>query len=707
MITRLLLKNFRQYRGTHEVVFQPGLNLIQGSNDAGKSTLFHAICFALFNYTPVLGAATQPLITQGELFTEVIVEFTALATGELYRLTRRREGGRRGSTQFSLEKRVGDHWETVVSTAKGSKEIDLRRELLGILKFDKRAFLNAVYSQQKEFVRLVRGGVEVKKEIDALLGMTIASNAALCFKELSKEVDEKIAKEESLRKLLDEQVKTRNTYIDSIRRQAQEIMEVRSKLAEAGLKLASVKKVHDEILTVKRSIDGLKAAITQMEKAFLRLQQAKEGLEGFIEEYGSKESLLTLLKSEQDRFHATEEELKRVEGEISRLRSALDGFRKSLGYVEQTLKERLDVSSKTTCPKCGQPVDPLIVRAEVEKLEKQWKDLKNELDKGLEEERKLEAKRRSLVEAKQAISERLSSLRRDVENIEKLEGEVKRYQVEFEALKAGLEDRVKEVEEVRAKASFKLMNYKPQIASPLLKAPPRDVDLLESAYKRIEEEVIREKGVWEERLNSSRRSLESKLNEQRSNIKLLKDLLGRIKETQAELAKIGRYKVAKEGFMRIQLAYRELEEALKSQLLNLLAIKTYFWYTRLVGEAKYVGLRINPESYELEVQPLGFPEPQPVKSFSGGGIETVFALAMRFALAEILGLRDFLLFDEPTDAADTKNRDAIVNVMHEASQFFNQILLITHHGVGVEVAAHVINVSYDSARKSSLIEVEA
>lgn len=707
MITRLLLKNFKQYRGSHEVLFKPGLNLIQGSNDAGKSTLFHAICFAFFNYTPVLGSATQPLITQGEPFTEVTVEFTAPATGELYRLTRRRESGRRGFTQFSLEKRVKDRWEMVVSTAKGSKEIDLRRELFGILRFDKRAFLNAVYSQQKEFIKLVRGGVDVKREIDALLGMTIASSASLCFKEVSREVSEKIAKEEGLKKLLDEQIRTRNAYVAAIRKQALEVAELRVKLAEAESRLASVKEIYDEALAVKRSIDRLEAAVTQRREAALRLQQAKEGLEGFVEEYGSKESLLALLKSEQERLHTTKGELEKVEGEIRRLRSALDELKRSIGYVEQTLKERLDVSGKTTCPKCGQPVDPSVIRSEVERLEKRWKDLKSELDKRLGEERELEARRRSLIEASQAISERLSSLRRDVDAVKKLEDEVERYQSKLKELDAELEERVKEVEGVKAKASLKLMSYKPQLASALLEAPLKDVEPLESVYRKVEREVIGEKGVWEERLNSLKRSLEGKLSEQLSNIKLLKDLLRRIGETRAELAKIGRYKAAQEDFAKIQLTYRELEEALRSELLNLLAIKTYFWYTRLVGEAKYVGLRINPESYELEAQPLGFPDPQPVKSFSGGGIETVFALAMRFALAEILGLRDFLLFDEPTDAADTRNRDAIVSVMHEASNVFNQILLVTHHGIGIEVAAHVINVSYDSARRSSVVEVQA
>ncbi len=47
MITKLRLKGFRQYRD-QTVEFRSGLNLITGPNNAGKSTLFYALEYALF-----------------------------------------------------------------------------------------------------------------------------------------------------------------------------------------------------------------------------------------------------------------------------------------------------------------------------------------------------------------------------------------------------------------------------------------------------------------------------------------------------------------------------------------------------------------------------------------------------------------------------------------------------------------------------------
>jgi exonuclease SbcC len=49
---KLTMKNFGPYQGTHTIDFQPlgqnGLYLITGPTGSGKSTIFDAICFALY-----------------------------------------------------------------------------------------------------------------------------------------------------------------------------------------------------------------------------------------------------------------------------------------------------------------------------------------------------------------------------------------------------------------------------------------------------------------------------------------------------------------------------------------------------------------------------------------------------------------------------------------------------------------------------------
>ena len=47
MIERLRLRNFRRFQDI-PCAFQPGVNLIEGRNNAGKTTLLYAIEYAFF-----------------------------------------------------------------------------------------------------------------------------------------------------------------------------------------------------------------------------------------------------------------------------------------------------------------------------------------------------------------------------------------------------------------------------------------------------------------------------------------------------------------------------------------------------------------------------------------------------------------------------------------------------------------------------------
>ena len=122
-----------------------------------------------------------------------------------------------------------------------------------------------------------------------------------------------------------------------------------------------------------------------------------------------------------------------------------------------------------------------------------------------------------------------------------------------------------------------------------------------------------------------------------------------------------------------------------------------------IREKKYTMIGFDPDNYSLLAKPLGFDDLVPVKEYSGGGHETVFSLALRLALSQTAGNRDFMLFDEPTDATDTYNRDQIIEALMKASQSFNQILLITHHGLGREYTVNTITIEFDPDAGSSKV----
>lgn len=83
-----------------------------------------------------------------------------------------------------------------------------------------------------------------------------------------------------------------------------------------------------------------------------------------------------------------------------------------------------------------------------------------------------------------------------------------------------------------------------------------------------------------------------------------------------------------------------------------------------------------------------------ISDYQGGGQRTLTALAYQLALAEMTGT-DFLMIDEPTDATDSDNRENLLEIIQNAVKQFNQILLITHHGIGREKADNIIQVEKD------------
>ncbi len=90
-ITRLQLTNIKSYGPeSTEIRFHQGVNLIQGQNGAGKSTILEAIGLALFGSTPY---TREQLIREGAKRGEIMVGFVSAADQREYEVVRKMGGG--------------------------------------------------------------------------------------------------------------------------------------------------------------------------------------------------------------------------------------------------------------------------------------------------------------------------------------------------------------------------------------------------------------------------------------------------------------------------------------------------------------------------------------------------------------------------------------------------------------------------------------
>ena len=75
---------------------------------------------------------------------------------------------------------------------------------------------------------------------------------------------------------------------------------------------------------------------------------------------------------------------------------------------------------------------------------------------------------------------------------------------------------------------------------------------------------------------------------------------------------------------------------------------------------------------------------------TGGGHESLFALAERLALLKVMGFTHLLMLDEPTDAVDSENIPQLLEYVAKSSKEIGQVILVTHHGYGEEEGVNTL-----------------
>ncbi|VTU31808.1 putative DNA double-strand break repair Rad50 ATPase [Variovorax sp. PBS-H4] len=90
MLNKITLTNFQRHRNL-EVVFNAGISALRGSNEAGKSTLIRAVCYALFG-SKAMPVSLDELVTWGEPTNTLKVVLEFVVDGVVYTIKRGKSG---------------------------------------------------------------------------------------------------------------------------------------------------------------------------------------------------------------------------------------------------------------------------------------------------------------------------------------------------------------------------------------------------------------------------------------------------------------------------------------------------------------------------------------------------------------------------------------------------------------------------------------
>ncbi len=530
------------------------------------------------------------------------------------------------------------------------------------------------------------------------------------------------AESTELRMLL-EKVRAREGYMEGLRGaelqidrildewRARSPKELERMLDEASRRLA---RTEVEVRRLAGEVERLRGSRESLER---RLQ----GIQYILQAAGAStpeelDELIGMEKAWHEELMSSIKELENRLAKIEERRNELSG-RKSALEEEMRNHEELLLKGVPECPTCGQRITPELLIQLVEKKGERQRELEMELKEVVREDHDLRGRidevRRDMNETAARVKqlqgfqselkihlegtsekELREMLTKINENLGRVESSHLEKSKELAVLQENLKNlknmvsRVQQLEDKKRELQLNIDDLTEKISVYLkmlkLLIDPKDPEIREKIVAKlpISIEEIEQKRI---ELKEKKKRLEKLVEDYEKHQKDRKDIEDKIEAIE------GRLERARTTSEMVERLREGIEEG-RRRALREVAGEALRIYNSLTDQRIYKSFKIDPETYETQVQPTGMEEYIPAKRV-GGGHQTLIALSLRIALLNVLGHRNLLILDEPTYGVDSENLPQLMSQISEASKRIPQVLLVTHHGAGEEEAANIIRVS--------------
>jgi exonuclease SbcC len=692
MITSLRLKGFRRYKDT-TFPFGPGVNFIEGENNAGKTTLLYAVEYALFGRVDGFKSVAA-LVKPDARSVGVELVFTDRngATWRLQRMHAYPPKARKVLTgHFTLKELLKDGTSRyVLSSDFGDTEDQLALALQERTGLTRRLFALAVHMKQGEIARILEGTTQ----LDIVLGVTAAVVAEEELRSVALELEKETANlpvfEESVRRI-SEEVATLGARVTALQAEEQTFASAEATIAaERSTSAAKVAEL-DPLVGAVSALDGAlsrewrdRALFSAEEERLAELRTRQVLPDGPSDEasVAARIQAIEAVSAERGAHAGTiAESVASAEAE----RRALDAGRGDLnGRIER--RKRLPTGGDAACEACGAPIDAAHNAREIAAWEAERSALDARIAATENTVRELRGRAEALrTQDRDAGVERarlaghLAELSRQKEALDKR-------RVALEALVAGCE------------AAAQTCRAAEKAAAEKFPALARDTeadslttlrDAVRANLEAVRQELAAEKGRLDAQLDEVRRN-RRRVTEEAGQAQ--QRLGGLEREKAGIVAKISDMVAKAERaarLRRISVAFKALQGTLRSEASKSLAADTKILHQRLSGiEDEFSDVTIDAQRYSLQVVPRHVGEEVPSWLYEGGGHRLLLGLAYRLAVIRLVGNCPFILLDEPTYGLDRSRLEALLERITGIGPsdgdkgFPDQILLITHQAMG-------------------------
>jgi exonuclease SbcC len=559
ILKKVRLENFISHKDS-ELGFDYGINVIVGSNGAGKTSILDAVSFSLFNVHS--RGKNENLVHKSAERSNIVVEFS--------------EGGVDYAVEWDIDRkrrqvrgilsRVHDGQRTIIARGGGRTIVSEIEKITGL---DEHLFLQSVYVQQGEIERLVTETPSNRKQIiSKLLGIEDLEKAYQHMREILSEYQNIVSH-------LDGELRRKPEVENRIQNLKLEIEGLDTTLKSEAAKL---KNVEGEISILEEKIKGL----DQKKEIFNKLVSKRAVLETKVADLTKNLEQREADLREAEAAHAKVEELK---GVVARL-PAMEDYYKLFQMLSEKEKEmalehknlervkelrgilaRNERAYEDYLTKNAVLSQKRVERGDYEGAKDGLTRLKNLHKETLKErDKKSEALARLLSEYSLALGEEVTC-----ENVEFL---LNRKKGEFSALKARLEERTSGLKEKMGSIKNRIEEFE----SKLSKISEADVcpicgrELTPEHKSRLHEEFERVKRESQDEMISLQRELKNAEAEKRESEKILEKLASidpkRATELKSEIEKlnekIGQYLSEMEVLERKVKALERIDSEIKA-----------------------------------------------------------------------------------------------------------------------------------------------
>ena len=491
---KLIMSAFGPYAGEMPAIEfsqfeEKGLFLISGDTGAGKTTIFDAICFALYGETSGRFRDTKNLRSEyAKESTETYVDFYFTHQGRDYHVWRRPEYERkkqRGTGVTSIKENAvfysGDstpiEGKTQVNEAvKGLLHIDEKqfKQIAMIAQGEFWALLNARTDDRTKILRTIfqTGGYNnieyrLKDRMDAGYKLKTKTEDSIVqyFSDVSVDADDELAET-----LSDLQARAKRSGSSWDLKEIMEMLKAvirsdKDRLKGADSELKAVEKEYDRSKETLATAETNNGFITRLEA----LKEKEKELKDKKKEMEEKEALLTRQKLAAREVNPVYLSWKEKELSVKEIESQIEEKKEDVKAASDKSEEAKDAlaKAKKEAPETEKLQKQIDKIEEEEKKYQQRDELVREIGKlagdsqrFAEEERALEERERSLKEEIRKLKDTVKSLKGTPEKLTEIRTLREKYQDLRDRIEAVIDSRVPEREAKRKDLEKKQKDYK-------------------------------------------------------------------------------------------------------------------------------------------------------------------------------------------------------------------------------------------------------